>query len=463
MKINGVKFIPSSLVTCLIQEFEVRIVELAFTGLSIRVPKELEKIDQITLHFLHPEQNSYHSLVLREFQIEKEERAFYDVYTIFTGEKNYVAYVKQTIKEYGDYIDLKLSGDDGYLSACMVNYPEKKDLECYATLEEQKRDWFHAMPVRSEKQYRLKAYELAFGADNPKRYQDYLSMSMAEYQEKLLKENNLLYHPLLYKEVQRLYIGNQFCHNLLPSKDMRLLIMNKAREENLEITLVFTYLRDEFVEKMEGELQSILTWCQYHQQSIEVVVNDWGMVKMLQSMQAGIEKPWIQLNLGVLLNKRRKDPRYRYKRSIRENVDNLSKNNVNSESFQKYLREKCNITRFEFEVCQTLKQLDTEESVEIAFCKPDSKYSLHLPYYQTNTSQYCALYAKCTTGDRGNQKLAKNCPHYCEEKVFMYPKHLNMLGRYNSLFGFEDSLLREPEKINRYISNGMDRLVCTLL
>ena len=86
-------------------------------------------------------------------------------------------------------------------------------------------------------------------------------------------------------------------------------------------------------------------------------------------------------------------------------------------------------------------------------------HSLHIPFYQTNTSQFCTLYAVCTTNDRGNQNLVKNCSRYCEEYVFLYPKHLKAIGRYNSIFGFDDSILSNTDELNYYLENGIDRIV----
>ena len=61
--------------------------------------------------------------------------------------------------------------------------------------------------------------------------------------------------------------------------------------------------------------------------------------------------------------------------------------------------------------------------------------------------------------DRGNQKLVKNCPKYCLDYVFVYPKHLKMVGRYNSLFAFDDTLLKKPKELEEYIKSGIDRIV----
>ena len=110
---------------------------------------------------------------------------------------------------------------------------------------------------------------------------------------------------------------------------------------------------------------------------------------------------------------------------------------------------------------------------------PPGKNSLHLPFYQTNTSQYCTLYAKCMTGERGKQKLAEECPKFCKDYAFLYPDHLMMIGRYNSLFAldsriFEDgsgsgtgteigTKIKTEEILKKWKKAGVDRLVVNLL
>jgi len=52
---------------------------------------------------------------------------------------------------------------------------------------------------------------------------------------------------------------------------------------------------------------------------------------------------------------------------------------------------------------------------------PEGKNSLHLPFYQTNTSQYCTLYAQYREHNRGRQHLQTECPGYCQMQAFFIP------------------------------------------
>ena len=141
--------------------------------------------------------------------------------------------------------------------------------------------------------------------------------------------------------------------------------------------------------------------------------------------------------LGILLNKRKKDPRFPYKKG---NKTLYRQNNLNADFYREYLKNEFGILRYEWESCGYEQEF------------PQGQNSLHLPYYQTNTSQYCPLYAICTTGNRGAQHLVKDCPHYCSTYTLSYPENMNMLGCFNSLFGVDKELLDCPEKIKGYRS-----------
>ena len=83
------------------------------------------------------------------------------------------------------------------------------------------------------------------------------------------------------------------------------------------------------------------------------------------------------------------------------------------------------------------------------------------------------------TGERGKQKLAEECPKFCKDYAFLYPDHLIMIGRYNSLFAldsriFEDgsgsgtgteigTKIKTEEILKKWKKAGVDRLVVNLL
>ena len=139
--------------------------------------------------------------------------------------------------------------------------------------------------------------------------------------------------------------------------------------------------------------------------------------------------------MGTLLNKRKKDPRLSYLKSRLPDKDTglLAENSLNADFYQKALEKSLGFVRYEWESCGYPQRF------------PEGKNSLHLPFYQTNTSQYCTLYAQCREHNRGRQYLQTECPGYCQTKTFLYPEHLHMTGSYNSLFALDQTVLRALE------------------
>ena len=55
-------------------------------------------------------------------------------------------------------------------------------------------------------------------------------------------------------------------------------------------------------------------------------------------------------------------------------------------------------------------------------------------------------------------------PEVLRKQAFLYPEHLRMMGRYNSLFGMNLTVLQDPETIGKmYELRGIDRIVVNLL
>ena len=52
---------------------------------------------------------------------------------------------------------------------------------------------------------------------------------------------------------------------------------------------------------------------------------------------------------------------------------------------------------------------------------------------------------------------------YCNDYVFSYPKHLKIIGRYNSLFSLDDTLLKDSKKLEQYINEGIDRILLNFI
>lgn len=446
MEREEVEFLPSGLATCLINSSEMRIMKIAPNRLTFRAAEKIENIQEIKIAFYLFEEYRYEELIIKDYLIEEiKSEEFYCTYTILIQDELYFRSVRNTFKNYQKYIMDKAFGDGNDFSNEMVNYPAEDDYDFYGDYLEQKKEWLSGVNYAKYAEEYLERIDMAVNLDNFELYSMYLNNDLLSFKDEYFKKNYLDKHVLFQKDISRIYIGNEFCHNLFPSINQLMDLLNKAKKEKLQITLAFTYMRECYINRINEILDKAAKWCDDEQTIIEIVINDWGMLELLKG-----KSKRFKISLGVLLNKRKKDPRYAYKKGYEENKGLMAENSLNSGFYQKFLRDN-NIERYEYESCGY--------QIKVA----EGAHSLHLPFYQTNTSQYCTLYAMCTNMDRGKQKLVKECPKYCNEYVLTYPKHLKMIGRYNSLFAFDDTLLRDFKALEYYINNGIDRIVLNLI
>ena len=174
--------------------------------------------------------------------------------------------VKRLVTDYDNYISLKLAGDDAYLSEKMVGYPAELDEVYTESFEEQKKEWFSCVgdgiqECRNTWEHKkwnitdLPEFELAITIDRPELYYDFLQKDWTRFCHDYWKNNFLEHHTLSKKRVTRIYIGNQFCHNLFPRKELLFQVLEKALENNLAVTLAFSYIRNHLLEEIDELLQ----------------------------------------------------------------------------------------------------------------------------------------------------------------------------------------------------------------
>lgn len=455
---NGISMIPFGLLSGFMDGKEIRIIELAEEGFRFRLAEKAASPESFLVCFYDMEQADYHEIEIRNYTIEEDNVSselveFCMEYTVLVNSESYRQEVRKLQGQYSRYIRLKLEDDDEELARALTEYPEKKPVNYYSLEERQN--------------YSL---ETAIEIDRPELYREYLQNDIKQlieqcYEWKRITGNQLdsnkqndspdnksnIGHGL---NLNRIYIGNQFCHLLFPDEKELFMMLEKAYKESLGITIAFSYIREFMLKPIEELINRLAQWCKEKDTCIEIVINDWAMADIIakQNTELAIKKSeainemrqYLIPCLGILLNKRKKDPRFPYKKGDKSLY---SQNNLNADFYRKYLQSEFGIQRYEWESCGYEQEF------------PQGKNSLHLPYYQTNTSQYCPLYAICTTGNRGIQYLVKECSHYCSIYRLSYPKHLNITGRFNSLFGIDKELLNHPEKIKAYANAGIDRLV----
>ena len=429
---------------------EVRITAISEYGFQTRLAAPAmaeQKNAPWELAFYDQKTASYQRILLRDATFLQEKEEDFDVvYTFATEQEDYRNAVQRLALQYSQYIRWKMEDDDAALAEHMTGYPAEQDAFHLESLEEQKKVWFSG--IGKETFVTLQngfvgsgqpgqPVELALELDRPEWYEAYLSMESAVFFDAYFRKNQIPDPPLFHPD--RLYIGNAFCPHLAPTEEELFALMDKACRESFAVTLVFPFLLEGNLLETQQRLQRLVEWCE---QIIEIVVNDWGTAHLAAQL------PVFSLCLGVLLNKRKKDPRMAYKLGDRTLFE---QNSVHAAFYREYLKEEFRMERYEWESCG-----DTSTRKF-----PEGKNSLRLPFYQTNTSQYCPLYAACTEGSHGAQVPIRECPKFCERQAFLYPEHLRMVGRYNSLFGVDLTVLKRTGAMLEL--RGVDRVVVNLL
>ena len=432
---------------------EVRITAISEYGFQTRLatPTTVEqKNAPWELAFYDQKTASYQRILLRDATFLQEKEEDFDVvYTFATEQEDYQNAVQRLALQYSQYIRWKMEDDDAALAEEMTGYPAEQDAFHLESLEEQKKVWFSGVGKETftalqngfaESGQPGQPVELALELDRPEWYTAYLSMESAVFFDAYFRKNQIPDPPIFHPD--RLYIGNAFCPHLAPTEEKLFALMDKACRESFAVTLVFPFLLEENLSETQARLQHLARWCEQENKTIEIVVNDWGTAHLAAQF------PVFSLCLGVLLNKRKKDPRMTYKLGDRTL---FKQNSVHAAFYREYLKEEFRMERYEWESCG-----DTDTGKF-----PEGKNSLHLPFYQTNTSQYCPLYAACTKGSRGAQTPVRECSGFCEKQAFLYPEHLRMVGRYNSLFGVDLDVWKRMEEMLEL--RGVDRVVVNLL
>ena len=245
--------------------------------------------------------------------------------------------------------------------------------------------------------------------------------------------------------VSRVYIGSQLCS--LKASDIRVIkaAILTCVKRNLDVTLNTSIITEQgilFLQQLFNMLKNLKLeenfWGNF-----EIVVNDYAVIYLLDKF----EMP-LKYNLGILLNRRQKDPRYNYrwnysnaKEHFRNNELNIMHDDVIVDFYNQF-------KFFEY------------ENNPIGNIYKSKRNVLHFPFYQTNTSRYCPMNAAIVNGDSNRQYNVKSCEHFCEQYFYQYSDNLSLIGVGNSNLGVYDNY---GEMIREIRNGNICRLVWDML
>ncbi len=407
------------------KSLEIRVLDLSVDGFTFRLsgrdePTAENPVERIRLHFYEQSKAPLWLNAPADFTLCLEERQdFYAIYRVYVENREYVKLAQGLMKRYLTYIDWKLSGDDVAMSHELVGYPKDQEDVFPADFDTLRRkQLFGREPDELWKQQIRSTEEIGVVLDSDFNCEDIILP--------LGIEQDMITHA---------YIGNQFCSHRFPKDEVLKSQIEWARKAGMTSVVCFAPISQGRMAEVEEILQKLI---QYEVR--ELVVNDWGLARLISKEYKG----QFGLIMGVLLCKRKKDPRMGYKP---EAIEVAVRGN---EAFYQKISEMGFVAV-------------SGESCGYSYELPPMPVDYYLPYYQINTSGHCTLYAMCKNGRRDAQEPVEECPGYCQQQDVLYPEHLGMVGRYNSLFGFDERILFDGEYATCAISQGVRRLIMQTL
>lgn len=247
----------------------------------------------------------------------------------------------------------------------------------------------------------------------------------------------------------RLYFGNEFCERLLPSQNDIKAVYDFAKEKNLKFSFVTPYVTDNGIEIIK-EILDILNNLRQAEQSpgsFEVVVNDYGLLYLLQDKKYDSFTPVI----GRVLNIMKTDPM----------ISNLF--NKMSEECRNYLRCSRLENSFTIHELKKLKVSRIEYNFPLHGINPQiNRYALsgsvYYPYVFLSTTRLCMM-RDCENLNQEFSFVINSCKRECQKYTLKLTNvnHLNTTFlKGNTHFYYNDLM---EEDANKLETSGINRMV----
>ncbi|MBN2482674.1 MAG: hypothetical protein JXD21_00565 [Candidatus Omnitrophica bacterium] len=169
---------------------------------------------------------------------------------------------------------------------------------------------------------------------------------------------------------QRIYFGDEFCNENIPSVDDTKRLMDFCSQHALRMTLVTPFLTDRGVDAYAGIVR-LLSGCQGL--DLEVVLNDWGFLPLCR--ESGVK-----ISLGRLLTHQPSDPRLGTHRRPGKNISEKWQRIPVNTYFTAFMKEQ-HIERIE--LSNTALGVAKEQLDEMPF-----SFSLHVPDVYLTLTRY---------------------------------------------------------------------------
>jgi len=244
----------------------------------------------------------------------------------------------------------------------------------------------------------------------------------------------------LKKKYSRLYFGNEFCERLIPNKEDISFVLEFIKRKKIELTLITPYVTDNGLNNLKNLFKLVIK----ENLSNEIVINDWGVMRLLLNDY----KEKFKLVLGRLLTKQKRGPRILHfiNNLPKEALNHFKSSNIIDPTMIHFLSKR-NIGRVELD--------NPLQSIGMDFSKTKIKASMYYPYSYVTTTRMCLTNSCDKVTERGRIGIFP-CGRECQNYYFILkqkemPKKLILKG--NTQF-YKNSTL--PKKLEK---TGIDRIV----
>lgn len=437
------------------EQLEVRALELSPTSFTVRLVFEHQRLIpdikgiQVRFYSLLNHRDSFfnladYSMVHRSNEADASiytVEHYAESYEVFTQDSRFSECVKALTSEYLTYVKSKTSLFPEEISH--IRYPEypsdQEEVMC-STWEEQKRYWGDAyldhtckVPDSVESNLTL-GIQIRYATE----IEVFLRTTPDEYLRSKFADYGMPDNPLADAKPGCISFGDACCPLLFPDSRYYAQMIQHCQAHNQKLLFQLAPVSESLLDTMCERIRILDQMLVDKECTADIEVGDIGMLRFCESL-----KGFGRVSKGILLCKKKKDTRLKYVSGGSEPMNegsNEAMNEGSSESKDEVGIPPINEGRYDYPKDKDLALLDETED------------HVYLPYYQTNTGTFCTLRALTDSGDRSKQTRILTCNQKCGKQRILYPKHLNMVGIGNSLYGFQlESMARGYKKIKKRI------------
>lgn len=233
--------------------------------------------------------------------------------------------------------------------------------------------------LRRNERLQVKGQEVAINASNRTVLSQILESSATGFWERILDQYGLNETYMEKLECKRVYFGNEFCQMLMPSSNELEEVVSALEDQNVGVTLLTPYVTDQGIRVIIPLLDFLNRRAQALERDYEIVVNDWGVLRIVKSSYQSLNPV-----LGRLMLKMKKDPRFSFSnhKAFAEQFNVIQQCSLTVPIYRDFLRS-FNVKRVELDFL--------EQGIDMDFSKWDMEASLHFPINYITTSRRCPM------------------------------------------------------------------------